>query len=397
MVVSTSQQPGSNDSSGFHIKPERADPRLLRLAVEKVRAEKLVHAVLEVVPGLAMVVNEQRQIVAANRRFLDAVGARTLDDVVGKRPGDAVRCRNASKAIDGCGSSPSCLFCGAVQAVVHSQITQTPQTRECRIPLDDGRSGTVDAEVVASPVVIDGTSFTIVAMRDISAEKRRRVLERVFFHDVLNTAGGLRGLVSMLQEEPSPTADEEYVALLDDLCERLVEVIIQQRELLAAESGELSTHPMFVSVPSLLQTIKRLYERHDVAENRQVVLGDAPDVDVVTDMNLARRVLENMVKNALEASPPGATVTLDAEDLGEEVVLRVHNPGLIPEGTKHQIFQRSFSTKGTDRGIGTYSMRLFGEGYLGGEVGFTTSEERGTTFVFLIPKSWKGRSSDQAW
>jgi hypothetical protein len=207
----------------------------------------------------------------------------------------------------------------------------------------------------------------------------------------------MQGLVAMLRDKPSMEAGIEYVELLQDLCERLVEAIGQQRELLAAETGELVTRPVFVSVRGLLESIQKVYERHEIAGGRKVVLGQAPDIDIVTDANLARRVVENMVKNALEASARGATVTLDAQDQGEQVALRVHNPSVIPDAIKHQIFQRSFSTKGSDRGIGTYSMRLLGEGYLGGKVSFTSSEPSGTTFVFRIPKTWAGRPSDESW
>jgi sensor histidine kinase regulating citrate/malate metabolism len=49
------------------------------------------------------------------------------------------------------------------------------------------------------------------------------------------------------------------------------------------------------------------------------------------------------------------------------------------------MFQRSFSTKGSDRGLGTYSMKLLGERYLHGEVEFTTSQEEGTTFRLILP------------
>ena len=48
---------------------------------------------------------------------------------------------------------------------------------------------------------------------------------------------------------------------------------------------------------------------------------------------------------------------------------------------------RSFSTKAdTGRGIGTYSMRLFGQRYLGGRVDFTSEEPEGTTFTVILPK-----------
>jgi sensor histidine kinase regulating citrate/malate metabolism len=45
-----------------------------------------------------------------------------------------------------------------------------------------------------------------------------------------------------------------------------------------------------------------------------------------------------------------------------------------------QLFQRSFSTKGNNRGLGTYSMKLLGEQYLNGRVDFESSTQTGTTF-----------------
>ena len=50
-----------------------------------------------------------------------------------------------------------------------------------------------------------------------------------------------------------------------------------------------------------------------------------------------------------------------------------------------QVFQRSFSTKGTDRGLGTYSMKLLSERYLHGSVSFTSTPEEGTIFRARYP------------
>jgi sensor histidine kinase regulating citrate/malate metabolism len=49
-----------------------------------------------------------------------------------------------------------------------------------------------------------------------------------------------------------------------------------------------------------------------------------------------------------------------------------------------QVFMRSFSTKGTQRGLGTYSMKILGEQHLGGTVDFTTSDTEGTTFFIIL-------------
>lgn len=56
-----------------------------------------------------------------------------------------------------------------------------------------------------------------------------------------------------------------------------------------------------------------------------------------------------------------------------------------------QVFQRSFSTKGNDRGLGTYSMKLFGENYLKGKVYFQSDADKGTTFFLALPKQYPKR------
>jgi sensor histidine kinase regulating citrate/malate metabolism len=96
-----------------------------------------------------------------------------------------------------------------------------------------------------------------------------------------------------------------------------------------------------------------------------------------------------MVKNALEACKVGETVTLNCESSYNQVHISVHNPTVMPHHVQLQVFQRSFSTKGSDRGLGTYSMKLLAENYLHGKVQFQSSPESGTKFVVTVPIIWK--------
>lgn len=75
-------------------------------------------------------------------------------------------------------------------------------------------------------------------------------------------------------------------------------------------------------------------------------------------------------------------------ETAEELTFHVHNPGVKPRDVQLQLFQRSFSTKaGQGRGLGSYSVKLFGERYLKGRVFFTSREEEGTIFSFALPLS----------
>ena len=90
----------------------------------------------------------------------------------------------------------------------------------------------------------------------------------------------------------------------------------------------------------------------------------------------------NMLKNALEASSNNDIITIGCKQTGKRIRFYVHNPKVIDEDVQLQIFQRSFSTKSIDRGLGTYSMKLLGERYLNGKVYFESNESEGTTFNF---------------
>lgn len=82
----------------------------------------------------------------------------------------------------------------------------------------------------------------------------------------------------------------------------------------------------------------------------------------------------------LPASGDFDVVSLYSRKLDNDVEFAVHNNGVMPEDMQLQIFQRSFSTKGSNRGIGTYSIKLFTERYLKGKVWFTSEKDEGTTF-----------------
>ena len=58
----------------------------------------------------------------------------------------------------------------------------------------------------------------------------------------------------------------------------------------------------------------------------------------------------------------------------------------MPRSIQLQVFQRSFSTKGAGRGIGTYSIKLLTERYLGGKVSFVSEDGIGTRFSCHLPK-----------
>ena len=360
----------------------------LRRRQDIVRRAPLLQATIDAMAHVVLILNERRQVVAVNRCFACLLESQAVKPL-GQRMGELFDCIHAGDGPDGCGTDWHCATCGAAQAVLESGKLRGQVTRECRMTAKT-REGfaAMDLRVTATLVEVDKERFTICSIEDVSSEKRRHVLERAFFHDVLNIAGGIQGYAQVLEEGFSTRESaREDLRRLAELTGRLAEEVKAQRDLWYAERGDLVVQPQRVPPRALLEELCGLYAAHQVGAGRHLALGEVWEGEIVSDRRLLARVLGNLVKNALEASQPGETVTLQCLDHETEVQFSVHNPAVMPPDVQLQLFERSFSTKGEPgRGIGTHAAKLFGERYLGGKIAFTSRAPEGTTFTFRVPK-----------
>jgi nitrogen-specific signal transduction histidine kinase len=338
--------------------------------------------ILDAVQTAILVLNKNRQIVFANKVFLSLV-ANPSKPVLGQRPGNAIGCVNAESNPGGCGTTKFCGVCGAVNTIL-SSIQGKVDNQECQIRTTEDNEA-LDLMTMSVPFKSGDTNLNIFSITDISHEKRRRVLERVFFHDIMNTAGGLKGFSELLIDSGLEQLDE-YKKIIHDLSENLIDEIDAQRQLISAENNELPVNNDTIKTLDILKEIRLLYMNHQIAKQKEIkILDDTHNIEFETDHVLLSRVLGNTVKNALEASKVGGCVSLNCQSTKDYIQFIVNNQTTMPEKVKLQIFNRSFSTKGIGRGIGTYSIKLITEGYLKGIVDFESTEERGTTFTIQLP------------
>jgi signal transduction histidine kinase len=343
-------------------------------------------AIVDAIPNIVMVLNECRQVIYANKALYESWNM-TEEDVLGRRPGELLSCIHAFEHEAGCGTTEFCSQCGAINAILSSQ-QGIPDVRECRVTQRSGVA--LDLRVWATPYDLNGERYTIFTLSDISDEKRRRALERIFFHDLLNTTCSLQFTSYMLKTAPAEES-EELVEKIILIAEALNEEIAGQRTITNAESNELDVQISLFSSSELLSKIAKLYSNFELTKNHPIViLPSCEEVVLSSDLILMKRVIGNMIKNALEACRPGDTVTMGCEVQGTFMQFWVHNPGFIPREVQLQIFQRSFSTKGRDRGLGTYSIKLLTERYLKGSVAFTSTPADGTRFTITVPINLEG-------
>lgn len=336
--------------------------------------------------SVVAIFNQHRQILYCNETFLGFTNTTDLGQIIGARPGEIFNCIHAFENAPGCGTSQSCKTCGAALAIISSQHGKK-STEECRITIKQGEyTAALDLLVNTLPFTLKGQNYTIAFLTDISHEKRRKALEKIFFHDIINTAGSLQSYIKLLEMTDDPVEYKKLLKSLTRAANWLVEEIMSQRDLLRAENNELTTNFTADDTNTIVMNIIQQYLK--LSAVRKVELqadNNMENISFTTDPVLLKRVLGNMVKNALEASRPGESVTIGANQREGQIDFWVRNPAIIPEEVQLQIFQRNFSTKGSGRGLGTYSMKLLTERYLKGKVSFSVSQDHGTIFIASYP------------
>jgi len=339
-------------------------------------------------PNPLVILGQDRRILYANPAARALNAPQNGERMEGLKLGEVLRCVHSQEP-EGCGDTPACLYCGANLAI-RLGLGGTPRTSECRVTASAaGSDSSLEFSIQSRPVEWKGEKAVFCALNDISHEKRRRVLERTFFHDILNTAGSVKGLSEILLLERQDMDSEELAELLKmmrDSCGVMLDEIRSQQLLLAAESGHLITDWKQIAIADCMAEAAMVASHWPAAAGKNIVPW-YPDgrIMFLTDPVLLGRVLMNLLKNALEATPEGGEVRLGCRPAGDRVEFSIWNAGVVPEAVRMQIFQRSFSTKGTGRGTGTYSVRLFTEAYLKGKASFTSDSRDGTTFTVSFP------------
>jgi signal transduction histidine kinase len=367
--------------------PQRSDGKEInesrRLVEEAGLTTPVVKETLDSILDMLLLLDENRQAVLANERLFKFLQFDDDGPILGKRPGEIFGCMYADMEEAGCGTSKFCRSCGAVHAILDAQHGKH-MIQECRLLQKSGNA--IDLAVSTVPIEIKGRRFVLFAIADISDHKRREVLERIFFHDILNVSNIITMLSGLLKGGRTEKV-AEYSEKLERATKRLAEEINSHRDFTMAERGELELHPKLLVVRDVIEDTAGIFSELEVARGRAIVVKCAMgDAVLTTDPVLLRRVLGNMIKNALEATPVGGEVQIGCGQEDGRVLFWVHNDGAMSEGVQLEIFKRSFSTKEKGRGLGTYSMKFLGERYLGGEVSFTSNAENGTTFTLSLPE-----------
>ena len=105
-----------------------------------------------------------------------------------------------------------------------------------------------------------------------------------------------------------------------------------------------------------------------------------------TEATFIRRVLTNLIVNAIQAMPNGGKLTIEAHTKKDKAIISVKDTGVgIPEEVKPNLFKPLFTTKSKGQGLGLAVIKRLVED-LNGKVNFESEEDKGTKFIIELPQ-----------
>ncbi|MGC4064278.1 MAG: PAS domain-containing protein [Polyangiaceae bacterium] len=189
-----------------HFAPAERTPAVsLRARARRVTAHPMVPTVLDAIADYALLLDARRQILFANPAFCRALGISDAEDLIGRRVGDVLGCERACVAPNGCGTSRACGRCGALLTMLSARDAERTVSGHCVMSLRrNGIETCVEFSVRVTRACFDDEPLWICLLSDVTATRRRELLDRLFLHDSRNVLQGLLGWGEWLhQSQPS--------------------------------------------------------------------------------------------------------------------------------------------------------------------------------------------------
>jgi PAS domain S-box-containing protein len=203
-------------------------------------------------------------------------------------------------------------------------------------------------------------------------------------HEFRNSLGAITGFAALLRKKTAG----------DDPRREVVEGIVSEAEQLESAVAQFlkfaSPEPLAlqpVRLNDLVRECAAAFEERCRQVKVSLALKLSPEAgEVSLDPGMFKRVLLNLLLNAVEAMPGGGTLAVETGLGPEGVFLRVADTGCgIPRGSLDRVFTPFFTTKEKGAGMGLAIVQKVVVSH-GGRIAVESEEGRGTTVGIVLPR-----------
>ncbi len=207
-------------------------------------------------------------------------------------------------------------------------------------------------------------------------------------HDLRNPLQAVAGEIYLTRKELQLLPNSEQKIDMQES----VSIIEEQIEYMDKIVSDLQTFVRPVQVQKTVVNLKQFIVARlaeiDVPENIEAKMQVEENLNVNLDSQLLKRVLVNLITNAIQAMPQGGQLNVEAQDENASIVkISVADTGVgIPEDVKPKLFTPLFTTKSRGQGFGLAVCKRVLEAQ-GGTINFESQVGKGTKFIVELPLS----------
>lgn len=235
-------------------------------------------------------------------------------------------------------------------------------------------------------------SFNTMAEALEQTETRRRTLLADVAHELRTPLSGIKGYMEGLSDGVIEAGPETYTRVAVDV-DRLQRLVTDLEELSRLDAGVLQLIRQTVPIRQIVEAaVERLRPQ---ADGRGLALAAAvPEVlpSVIVDVDRIQQVLQNLIGNAIQYTPPPGRITVSAHSEGSRIRIDVEDTGLgiAAEHLAH-VFERFYrvdrsrARSGGGSGLGLTIARYLVEAHGGSIRASSPGPGRGSTFSFTLP------------
>ena len=258
---------------------------------------------------------------------------------------------------------------------------------------------TIPVHVYVRQVMIDNISYLQWILHDITERKRLETLRNdlisMIYHDLrsplANIVSSLDVLETMLplENEPALKSLLNIAVRSTERIQRLTNSLLDMRRL---EAGQPLSNPQITATETLIQDSVDAVRSTAETKNQTVTIDLPQSIPpVLADGDMIRRVLINLLENAVKYSPQGSQITIGTQPHGEMVQIWVKDTGPgIPPAEHERIFDKFSRLHNGEKvrgfGLGLAYCRLAVEAH-GGSIWVESQVGQGATFRFTLPSA----------
>ncbi|MZQ99180.1 MAG: hypothetical protein GT601_16055 [Acidaminobacter sp.] len=200
-------------------------------------------------------------------------------------------------------------------------------------------------------------------------------------HELKNPLSSIKGYIQMLDRR---LEDPSFVKLAMSVLPAEIDRLIIMVESMLNYAKPNALKKEIFDLKKLVEDVSRFF-KIEMSSHRIQLKTELEDTLVFSSVNGIRQVLINMLFNAVEAMPAGGIIEISTKQVGNRVVLLVHDNGSgMTQDQLERLVEPYYTTKENGSGMGIpVSNQIISE--LGGQLGFESVLGAGTTVIIEIP------------